>query len=341
MGHRTEHGRPLYVYLIDHGGIDKFMIYPGEILTADQLNGYLDIFQAETGRQVIVFIEACKSGSFKDNLITYGQNRIVVTSTDMQDSYMQLDGWISFTQFIVDRLQAGDSVRQALDLSVVRLLDMGLPYSLMQPQLVEGVALSANDVMVGGDFAIAGLFPEITETSSNKNISANTSQNFYAKLSCLDEIESVWAVVVPPNYVPPVVGDDLTTPEVALPMITLTDPESDGQFDGSYRVFPYNGNYQITFYARNINGNVSVSPAITVIVTGVVEIDTDHDGVADAFDNCPNKYNPQQLDADHDNIGDVCDSTPGCGGCGQAACEQYADSDHDGIPDVIDNCPNI
>lgn len=50
--------------------------------------------------------------------------------------------------------------------------------------------------------------------------------------------------------------------------------------------------------------------------------DTDHDGIYNACDTCPNVYNPLQLDADHDGLGDVCDPTPGCGGCGQPACEQ-------------------
>ena len=70
--------------------------------------------------------------------------------------------------------------------------------------------------------------------------------------------------------------------------------------------------------------------------------DTDHDGIHNACDNCPNLYNPLQLDADHDGLGDVCDPTPGCGGCGQPACEQPpVDSDNDSMADVVDNCPNV
>ena len=37
--------------------------------------------------------------------------------------------------------------------------------------------------------------------------------------------------------------------------------------------------------------------------------DSDGDGVADIFDNCPKKYNPDQRDCDHDGKGDACDSS--------------------------------
>ena len=68
--------------------------------------------------------------------------------------------------------------------------------------------------------------------------------------------------------------------------------------------------------------------------------DGDGDGIPDATDTCPAVCNPQQLDADGDGIGDVCDPAPGCGGCGQADCEQNLDSDNDGIGDACDNCPS-
>ena len=50
------------------------------------------------------------------------------------------------------------------------------------------------------------------------------------------------------------------------------------------------------------------------------DTDTDNDGIQD--DNCPETWNAEQKDADNDTIGDLCDDTPGCGGCGDSACEE-------------------
>jgi hypothetical protein len=259
---------PLYIYLINHGGIDTFKIFPNEIITAAQLKNYIDTFQTDTGRQVIVMIEACKSGSFTDDLVSEGQDRMVVTSTDDQDAYLQLAGRISFTQFFMDRLLTGDSIYQGYLKAKDELSNMGLPYSKMEPQLAEGISLTSAQTMLGGDFAIASLFPEIVGQSLNSPIEADNTQTFYVELSDLEGIESVWAVVLPPDYVAPPTSQDLEAPEVGLPTFDLTDPDKDGRYEGDYSDFIYNGNYRITFYARNTNGNVGVSPATIITVSG-------------------------------------------------------------------------
>jgi hypothetical protein len=74
--------------------------------------------------------------------------------------------------------------------------------------------------------------------------------------------------------------------------------------------------------------------------SGLVECDIDNDNVLDLTDNCPSICNSEQLDADGDGTGDTCDDTPGCGGCGEIACEVSCDIDGDGIADHMDNCPD-
>ncbi|WP_350284819.1 thrombospondin type 3 repeat-containing protein [uncultured Croceitalea sp.] len=81
-------------------------------------------------------------------------------------------------------------------------------------------------------------------------------------------------------------------------------------FSGSYAV-------EITF-----NGQKVVSSCIDVTV--INPNDNDNDGVDNDMDNCPDKFNPDQVDSDNDGEGDVCDN----------------DMDNDGVLDTIDVCPN-
>jgi hypothetical protein len=79
---------------------------------------------------------------------------------------------------------------------------------------------------------------------------------------------------------------------------------------------------------------------------GVIEADTDSDGIGDEDDNCPIVSNADQTDTDEDGLGDACDNCPGTANPDQSnvdgdslgdACD--ADDDDDGILDGEDNCP--
>ncbi len=61
--------------------------------------------------------------------------------------------------------------------------------------------------------------------------------------------------------------------------------------------------------------------------------DDDGDGVLDDIDNCPHRYNPDQLDEDEDGVGDICDN------CETLYNPDQVDEDEDGFGDACDTCP--
>ncbi len=281
---------PLYIYLIDHGMTDQFLIFPdNEILTADQLKGYLDTFQTATGRKVVVVIDACYSGSFINNLVRPGEtkDRVIITSTGEGIDYKENQGRTSFTQFFTDQLLIGDSLSQAQLKAKNTLMRRGAFLALVDPKLSETVPGSANSTCVGGCFLMAPLIPTFTEQSPNGTISAtNSSQSFYVKLSSMEGIESVWAVATPPDFTPPAPSTDFQTPIVNLPTFNLTGPNGEGKFTGTYGPFNKSGDYQIVYYARNNMGIVGSSLlSTTITVTGSASTgDINGDGVVDIAD---------------------------------------------------------
>jgi hypothetical protein len=295
---------PLYCYLIDHGEIDKFKIFPFQILLASDLKLFLDTFQETTNRKVVVMIEACKSGSFTDELESDVFDRVVITSTGNKNAYVDLGGHISFSQFFMDRLYSGSSMKRAFDLAKNQLSRMGLPYSRMLPQLPERMSFIADKIHIGGNFAIADQDPEILEISQDQTVSANTENTFYAKLSQEVPIEKVWAVVLPPGYTPPESTQNFEAPEVILPTFDLMDPENDYIYEGKYKDFIYNDVYMITFYARSNKGNIAVSQTIAVTVEGGQMLDTDKDGMPNDWEDLYPQLDKNVVDGASDSDGD-------------------------------------
>ena len=100
------------------------------------------------------------------------------------------------------------------------------------------------------------------------------------------------------------------------------------------------------------NWNFSVQAGLSALIGGSHPKDSDHDGVGDKFDNCPNTPLgesvdahgcPLPKDADGDGVADSldrCPNTPAGDKVDARGCSLPKDADGDGVVDGLDKCPN-
>ncbi|MEE2645051.1 MAG: lamin tail domain-containing protein, partial [Myxococcota bacterium] len=106
-------------------------------------------------------------------------------------------------------------------------------------------------------------------------------------------------------------------------------PGADGPFAYAYNLYPLfecTPTYSCALGNENISGLVS-------------DADQDGDEFADAIDNCPAVFNPNQGDLDGDGRGDACDPCPWAELDCPCAAPAGSDRDGDGVEDELDNCP--
>jgi outer membrane protein OmpA-like peptidoglycan-associated protein len=100
------------------------------------------------------------------------------------------------------------------------------------------------------------------------------------------------------------------------------------------------------------NWNFSVQAGLSALIGGSHPKDSDHDGVGDKFDKCPNTPPAESVDAhgcplpkdaDADGVADNldrCPNTPAGDKVDARGCSLPRDGDGDGVVDALDKCPN-
>jgi hypothetical protein len=264
-------GTPLFLYIIDHGYADdgikgpSFMISPGEILYADELNTMLNTYESETNGQVIVINESCYSGAFMSRIKKPG--RIIITSAS--DHIVNYDnyGSDSFTHHFLRYLFENSTIHQAFSKSVRRLQESNLTF-YQTPQLDDNGdgKYDDNDGMLtaslrlGGDFATGAPWPEIL--SLEKGELTGTSLSF--TLSTNARMKRVWATLQPPGYIPDTDGN---YQNIELEFFNLSDNDEDLTYTGNYDKFTEKGQYILSFYIKDQFGNVAQSAPVRIDVS--------------------------------------------------------------------------
>ena len=236
----------MLLYMVDHGNVDKFRVAPNEILSADELAGYLASY---TGKLSVVY-GACRSGSFIDEL--QGENRTIITSSDSDhDALFLQDGAISFSGLFWQYIDNGQDQYTAFKESRNFFNDNGFKQS---PQLsING----ANDLLkLKGHFIGRG-YKHAAADVSVKSVQSTVVDGQVQIIATLDDdtaaSQRVWAIVMPTGNA---LSDDITSPIVDTPSIDLQLVE-DGSFHGELAASLLQGSQYIAVMVQDKKGNKS------------------------------------------------------------------------------------
>jgi len=257
---RVGPGKPLFIYLVDHGFEEYFCVNgcgPGGKMTADDLDNWLRTLETETGLDTVsIVIEACRSGSFVDRFNGDVENslskagRVVITSTSREkNAYASPEGAL-FSDAFFSCLADSNTLKVCYDQGKAAVLTTGIS---QLPWLDDnGDALAdANDGAVAQSRYVTRFFssirPQITATNLDQQ-----GANGVLTAQIQDGAEQttlVWATIFPPGYQEPT---DVTQ-NLAVPVVRLEpDPAQAGRYLFNYQNgFGQDGAYRIVFYAQD------------------------------------------------------------------------------------------
>ena len=272
----------LTVYLVGEGTNGAFRLNGAELLSASDLDLWLDTFQ-QSNQAVSVIMEFPESGGFLPQLRPpAGKHRISVANcADAQPCSRGNGGLVSFTQYFLSDVFSGYNVdeafgraKQAIRRSSGRLRQ--------DPKLDDdGDGVSSKDdgayarlQHIGPAFVTGADVPTIGAVPPDQEISFTSALALWASgVTDVDGISNVWCVVTPPDY-----GGTGDLPEVDLAWNGGAE-----RYEGVYTNLNAMGTYTLTFHAMDTAGEVSSPVQTDVLVIDVYEPD-DTGAEATAFE---------------------------------------------------------
>jgi sugar lactone lactonase YvrE len=252
----------LVLYMIGNGGYGTFELNVLETLSATQLDIWLDTLQGNICGKVTVIYDACRSGSFLEELTPpEGKERILISSSSSDEpAHFLSEGDICFSRFFWANIANGADVYDAF---VVAKNAISFFCTGQTPHLDDngnGIGNEKQDGLLSSYYSIgvgimlAGDAPVIGSACPNQTLSGTSSGTIWVdNVTSTGDIDRVWAVITPPGYLINVAG----RPVIDLPIVELVD-EGNGLYEGTYSDFNIYGLYNITVYAKDTDGNISI-----------------------------------------------------------------------------------
>ncbi len=278
--------QPLYIFFIDHGGVDKLQLSKDNTLSVEQFKQMLDDYQTMTGNEVVLVIDACFSGVLGEKL--KADKRAIITSTSNSYAYFNRLDRQGFSTFLTKGLSKGMNFNEAfsyatteqtkllnkMDLRVVVTGSTGSNSGAIEqiPRKFDGNQLySLDKLFLNGSFVTGDATLSVKNITTSTQIKANTPISLKAQASVAQgDVKEVWAVVRPPRM--DLILDSYNTPILAFPRVILSPTNTNNEWEGTLSDTRYNGDYKITFYAKDKDGDVvSSDDTITLTVSDGIE----------------------------------------------------------------------
>jgi len=275
--------KDLVIYLVGgNGDKEALPLDAVETLTAKDLNDWLSALQQQFSGKIILIGDSSHSGSFLPRLARpRGKELIVISSTNAEETACFASrGDISFSQYFWYEIANGARLQQAF----LRASN-GIQYSCgyQTPQLDDngnGIGNEVSDgsragsTTLGVGIMVAASPPVVGSVSSHITLSGGASSAVISawSVTSASPLERVWVVITPPNYDLISKGDR----KGYFPVLELSDVGS-GRYQAKYSRFSTPGIYNITIFARDINGKTSLpaqaqvrqSEGPDLVITGV------------------------------------------------------------------------
>jgi hypothetical protein len=276
----------LLVYLVDHGQRDRFRMNATEYLEADDLDSWYDSLQdvAPADRTMITtVIDTCESGSFVDNLQwasgdknedekgAFGPERITMTSAGQGPiegvALFDQAQYISFSLNFWFNIFNGKDYGQAFDDAKISIEAVN---PLQVPQIDgdgDGVANQGGDSANATghrpgatfDIRVPGVF--IGDISADQAVGSNSATLSMGDIVSPFPVEGAGALIVPPNFQRPSLGNDDEQPISGLDFIDFEFDSETDRWEGTYNEFDEGGLFQIQYFVRS-GGQFHASPRI-------------------------------------------------------------------------------
>ncbi|MBF0103636.1 MAG: hypothetical protein HQK77_22280 [Desulfobacterales bacterium] len=259
-------GQQFIFYFHGHASQDSLTLTQGRYLTAQKLKELMALLPEEI--QKLIWIDACFSGSFLDDLA--GKNRIIITSSEADKRSWNTEKGVNFTEKMIEYFRKGFSAYDVFKYTDEWMVNYKTFFRDQRPQFddngdgiysMTGDGMLASRFKIGNDEVSAADPPAIVTVHPRMNLERNkNSAVLWVKTASGETpIRKVKGTVIFPTYSIPEYDPNLETllDNLAREDIELIYNPAQDQWEKKYDKFNESGLYQLIYQAESEDGTLS------------------------------------------------------------------------------------